>query len=332
MRINKVVKQTGLSKRTIYYYIDEQLIFPKINPDNGYYEFSEKDVKTLKLLQQLRSLDFSIKDIQALLAYPHSIHVYLQKQLEKLKREQSLLNEKLSRLEELETLLPPFTISSEHLAQALEKLSSIGPPSISYDEASDAKMVSLYLWGSFLQGVEMTEFRQYLWDKVLTTAASSRDPNFVILKQFLYSLPARLIDAEFAGRNRHIETIIALRPNTISKYVQKVCGDLNRIIEDEPYLEYWKSSYHNRILPSLILFDSELNYLMLELSPRFSDYSRNIHICCNQVYLWLHSKEGKPLKDKLLNRLEGYIDIESHHHGVLAALFSLPDYNDETPP
>lgn len=333
MRINKVVKQIGLSKRTIYYYIDEQLIFPEINPDNGYYEFSEKDVRTLKLLQQLRSLDFSIKDIQALLAYPQSIHVYLQKQIEKLKREQSLLNEKLTLMKELETLLPPFSISYGHMAQALENLSSISPPSSfdTQDEASDAKLVSLFLWGSFLQRVEMTEYRQYLWDKILTTATASKNPNFMILKQFLYSLPARLIDAEFTGRNRHIETIISLIPDTISEYVQKVCADLDHIIGDEAYLSYWKSCYHNRILPSTILFDSKLNSLMLELSPRFSVYYQNIHSCCDQVYHWLHSDEGIPLKDKILNRLQGYIDIESHHHGVLAALFSLPEYYERIP-
>ena len=60
MKINEVVKKTGMTKRTIYFYIEEQFIKPQINYDNGYYIFTDADVERLLLLQQLRKADFSI--------------------------------------------------------------------------------------------------------------------------------------------------------------------------------------------------------------------------------------------------------------------------------
>lgn len=95
MKLGEVVKITGLSKRTIYFYIEEHFLSPEVNPSNGYYIFSEEDVERLKMLQQLRKADFSIKDIHAILKHPTSAYnIYIQKQIDTLKREQELLAKK----------------------------------------------------------------------------------------------------------------------------------------------------------------------------------------------------------------------------------------------
>lgn len=76
---------------------------------------------------------------------------------------------------------------------------------------------------------------------------------------------------------------------------------------------------------SPILFDSELNTLVRELSPRFSAYYKNIHICCDRLYVWLTSEEdGVYVKELLLTSLNGYIDIEANHHAELAFFVNLP--------
>jgi len=325
MKINEVVRQTGLSKRTIYYYIEEQLVSPKINTSNGYYIFSEQDITKLKMLQQLRKMNFSIKDIHSILQYPSAAHVYLQKQIEQLEKDHILLKEKIACLIDLEKQLP-LMVSYQDLSTALCSMIFPDKSVRSYfsDSASDAKLVCLYLWGTFLHGIPMTEYRQYLWGKILSATVSSNNTNIAVLKQFLYSLPADQMDMEFAGRNLHIEEIINLTPYEIPDYAQKMQHRLKELIKSKNHLEYWKSAYKIRILPSVHLFDSEINLLVRELSPRFALYSQNIHTCCNLIYNWLNSKKGAALNEEILFSLNGYIDIDSHHHGELAALFSLP--------
>ena len=47
MRIKEVIEKTGLSRRTIQFYISQKLIMPKEDPVNGYHDFSNEDVRNL---------------------------------------------------------------------------------------------------------------------------------------------------------------------------------------------------------------------------------------------------------------------------------------------
>lgn len=66
MQINEVIKKVDLTKRAIKYYEEQGLI--SVNKDkNGYRNYSEEDVKTLKEISVYRKLGISIKDIKVLL-------------------------------------------------------------------------------------------------------------------------------------------------------------------------------------------------------------------------------------------------------------------------
>ena len=58
MRIKEVIEKTGLSRRTIQFYISQKLIMPREDPVNGYHDFSEEDVRNLIIISRLRRLDF----------------------------------------------------------------------------------------------------------------------------------------------------------------------------------------------------------------------------------------------------------------------------------
>jgi DNA-binding transcriptional MerR regulator len=47
MKLSDICRKTGISKRTIHYYIHEGLITPAIKESNGYYDFSEEDRKSV---------------------------------------------------------------------------------------------------------------------------------------------------------------------------------------------------------------------------------------------------------------------------------------------
>ena len=63
MKINKVMKETGLTKKAIYYYENEGLISPAKEPGNNYRIYTEEDVRTLIAINILRKLDVPIKAI-----------------------------------------------------------------------------------------------------------------------------------------------------------------------------------------------------------------------------------------------------------------------------
>lgn len=326
MKINEVVKQTGMSRRTIYYYIEEQFITPEINPDNGYYIFMEKEILILQVLQKLRKADFSIKDIHNILNHPASIHVCIFKHLEDLERKKAILNEQIQSLTAFEKTLP-MVVTSDSLLPLLvnAKLKNDLPSSDFSVSESNVKLVSLFLWGPFIQGIEMTEYRQYLWKKLLDETATSMDSSLTLIRQYLYALPAEQIDNELAKRNLHIQEIINLTGETIGAFVKNLKKNMKTFIQDRDYINYWKSQYQKQICPQSCLFDSELNALVRELSPRFSTYYKNIHICCDQLYKWLTAEEdGVYVKELLLTSLNGYIDIEANHHAELAFFVNLP--------
>lgn len=66
MNIGKAAKLTGLNSKAIRYYEDIMLVTPDRLP-NGYRDYSEAHINTLKFLQVARGLSFSIDSCRALL-------------------------------------------------------------------------------------------------------------------------------------------------------------------------------------------------------------------------------------------------------------------------
>ena len=67
MRIKEVILKTGLSRRTIHFYISLKLITQMEDPVNGYHDFSDEDVRNLIIISRLRRLDFPVSDIRHIL-------------------------------------------------------------------------------------------------------------------------------------------------------------------------------------------------------------------------------------------------------------------------
>ncbi len=325
MQIQEVMKETGLGKRTIHYYIEEQLIRPKINAKNGYNIFSKSDVEQLKMIQQLRKADFSINDIRLILQYPNTIHYYLERHETQLEKDYDLLKQKLDSLKQFSARLP-IIVSYDDLYHALvstffpDKGAALHPL---FSKDNDAKLVSLFLWGSFLKDIPMTEYRQYLWQKILKEMSKANDSNIINLKKYLNLLSADELDEEFTRRYAYIQEIINLSPKNYGTYIEYMKSKLTAIAADAKFQTKWCNSYFTSTLPVTYLYDSSINGLVRELSPHFTKYTDNIYVCCEEVYNWLHTPKGEVILLKLLHSLKGYINIEDYHHGELAALVGL---------
>lgn len=91
MRINEVMKETGLTKKAIYYYENEGLIRPRKDQDNNYRDYTEDDVRRLIIINILRKLDVSVKVIGSIINNSASMKEVLREQL-------ALTNRKINQL------------------------------------------------------------------------------------------------------------------------------------------------------------------------------------------------------------------------------------------
>lgn len=66
MTIKEIEQKTGLARSNIRFYEKEKLISPARNASNGYREYSEEDIKTIKKIAYLRTLGISVEDIRRL--------------------------------------------------------------------------------------------------------------------------------------------------------------------------------------------------------------------------------------------------------------------------
>lgn len=68
--IGEVEKLTGIPKRKVKYYIERRLITPTQKSDSGYWLYSDKDIRDLRLISLCRELEYTDDQIRDLLAAP----------------------------------------------------------------------------------------------------------------------------------------------------------------------------------------------------------------------------------------------------------------------
>lgn len=153
MTIKEVEARTGLTRSNIRFYEKEGLIEPSRNDNNGYRDYSEKDVETIKKIAYLRTLEISIEDIHHIITDKVSLTEVIKKQ----------------------TLIIKEQIDGLHKAKAMcEKMMEDGD--VSFDELRVEKYVTdlqsywndnrtvfepdsvsfLYLWGSLITWTVIT--------------------------------------------------------------------------------------------------------------------------------------------------------------------------------
>lgn len=64
LSIGQVAKEVGLSAKTIRYYEEAGIFKPLERKDNQYRIFSDKDIKRLKLIKEIRLLGIPLKEVR----------------------------------------------------------------------------------------------------------------------------------------------------------------------------------------------------------------------------------------------------------------------------
>lgn len=93
MRINEVEQQAGITKKNIRFYEQQGLLSPKRNLENGYRNYTQEDVLTLKKIRLLRKLSLPIEEIRHIQNGDLILEDALQRQIIVLEREKAGLEE-----------------------------------------------------------------------------------------------------------------------------------------------------------------------------------------------------------------------------------------------
>ena len=95
MKMKEVTEQTGLTERTVRYYMEKGLIAPHGQWRNGreYTEFDEADIARLKAVATLRELGFSVEAIRSMQAEPGLIPQIVAERRQAAESESKIANE-----------------------------------------------------------------------------------------------------------------------------------------------------------------------------------------------------------------------------------------------
>ena len=96
MNIKQAAEQSGVSARNIRYYEQAWLLTPARNPENEYRIYSQADVRALKLIRMLRTLDMPVEEIGTVLNGTLPLAEAAERQRQRLEAEQQKLAAALS--------------------------------------------------------------------------------------------------------------------------------------------------------------------------------------------------------------------------------------------
>ena len=92
MKINEVEALVGITKKNIRFYEAEGLLAPRRNSENGYRDYGEAEVETLRRIKLLRKLGVPLEDIRQMLPGAHTVGDGMRRHLVTLERERQNLD------------------------------------------------------------------------------------------------------------------------------------------------------------------------------------------------------------------------------------------------
>lgn len=91
MNIKQAEAETGISRRNIRFYEAQGLLRPQRNADNSYREYTDEDIRTLKLIRMLRMTDMPLEEIRGILSGSCPLSITAARHKERLIRRQEEL-------------------------------------------------------------------------------------------------------------------------------------------------------------------------------------------------------------------------------------------------
>ncbi len=127
MKINQVEELVGITKKNIRFYEEQGLLNPDRNPENGYRDYSLKDVDRLLKIKLLRKIDVPIEEIKRLESGNLSFKECMEAQARRLSAQRDNVEVMISLCEKLDKEITDFdTIDADSYLDELNKLEKGG--------------------------------------------------------------------------------------------------------------------------------------------------------------------------------------------------------------
>ncbi len=325
MKLQKILELTRLSKKAVYFYIKEGLIEPNKNIDNGYYEFSEEDLRKLKIILSLRNIGMSIQDIKDIFFYPTLTNFFIHRQINNIKKS---LYENISQLQTSYQLIEdiPANATPKNLEIPLDILER---QKISNDlflekyfPNVDSRMIAILLCAPFTD-IESSEYHNFLWEKISNELELQLENNLSYLKKLIYLLTPEQIEKISIEQYKFSKKISSIREEEFYIYEEELYKRCLEMINNVELQNYWNLVYNPILMPTLYFFINRGSKLLGEYNPLFRRYSENIDKISQSVYLRI--KEENDILDKLNLALDNKFDIEMFNHSQLICIYTFRD-------
>jgi len=95
LKINEVEALVGITKKNIRFYEAEGLLMPRRNSENGYRDYGEAEVETLRQIKLLRKLGVPLEEIRRMQGGTHTVGDGMRRHLVTLERERENLEQSM---------------------------------------------------------------------------------------------------------------------------------------------------------------------------------------------------------------------------------------------
>ncbi len=121
MNIKQAQQLSGVSSDNIRFYEKQGLLHPVRNPENDYREYSEADVRTLKLIRALRMLDMPLEQIRAVFTGVLPLPEAAAQQQKRLEEQSQHLAQAIRFCGELSSLSSLEALDADHLLERMDE-------------------------------------------------------------------------------------------------------------------------------------------------------------------------------------------------------------------
>lgn len=319
MRIHEIIDRTGISEKSIRYYIEKDVLHPT-RDENGYFNFSENDVKVLRMIKSLREIGLSTGEIHTLLtdrnAVPYEL-IHLQKELH---RQRSKTEWRYRTVSELIDKLRNGSDTSLLIDELSDRLEN---ETTSQDDRMidmiDAEMLADYFWGTVLKNSKLTEYQQFLWSRLKEKLVTSQSDSLRRLRDFLY----RGGYSYFTG-DETLQIVSELKPDDLAAYEEALCRSCLGNLDDISKVSFWLNNYENYVKPVCYYYDNQdCREIMREMSPVYASYQDNMNRICEDIREYFLSPDGYTLHEKIKEKLGDKFDPDANHSAEFVFLSQL---------
>lgn len=288
MKISDVMKETGLTRKAIYYYEEMGLINPTKEDDNSYRNYSTGDVERLKQIKALRLLDVSLDNIKKIFNNPSMFNDVMGEQLEIVKERISILTETEK---VIQTLLEQN--SSNQQSDSLDKLNHY--LELEAKSAKDymkkelerifpsgfGKLIAV-LYGAFLDEPIDTDEKEQAWNNLVKALDSIEGVEFpdeinAILDKLYEQISQEGIDNFEVKSKKIINKVISFNGKFTPKEKEEIDKKIEEAKNQEEYNEMYEMSKtlyeYIKENPNILPTDFS-NYLKV-LSSKYKDFGEN---------------------------------------------------------